>query len=152
MLKVGLLGATQISDGGTPLPPPPAMPRALLALVSLRAGTPVHMDAAIDALWGDAPPDTARNAVQVYVSTLRRLLGKDTITSASGGYLLDSAVLVDVMELESAIAAYRQHPADPRAASAVNEAMALWRGEPLSDVTAPFAEAQRARARLGFPA
>lgn len=110
------------------------------------------MDAAIDALWGDAPPDTARNAVQVYVSTLRRLLGKDTITSPSGGYLLDSAVLVDVMELESAIAAYRQHPADPRAASAVNEAMALWRGEPLSDVTAPFAEAQRARARLGFPA
>ena len=32
------------------------------------------VDRLIDAVWGTAPPDTAGNALQVYVSQLRRRL------------------------------------------------------------------------------
>jgi DNA-binding SARP family transcriptional activator len=52
MLSIGLLGATEISDGDVSLPVPPPMPRALLVLLSLRAGAPIHAEAVVDALLG----------------------------------------------------------------------------------------------------
>lgn len=145
MLRIALMGATEIYDGTAPLPIPPPMPRALLALVGLRAGVPVSVEAVIDALWGDAPPHTARNAVQVYVSMLRKALGRDSIQSVSTGYVMGSDVRVDVVELASALRLHRQRPADPAALSRLRTAMALWRGVPLADVNAPFVEGQRVR-------
>ncbi len=146
MLRIGLLGATELSDEGTVLPVPPPMPRALLALLALRPGSPVTVDAIMDALWGDAPPDTARNAIQVYVSALRRALGRDAIRSGPAGYLLDRAIRVDAVEFEAAIREQRRAPAGPDVAVAAwRSALALWRGEPLADVTAPFVDTQRAR-------
>jgi DNA-binding SARP family transcriptional activator len=145
MLSIGLLGATEISEGHVWLPVPPPMPRALLALLSLRAGAPIHVEAVVDALWGEAPPDSARNAIQVYVSALRKLLGHEAIRSGSGGYALDPAIRVDAVELEQAVGEYLHGPVGGTSIDGVCEAMERWRGEPLSDVTAPFVETQRVR-------
>ena len=125
---------------------PPPMPRALLGLLALRPGSPVPVDEIIDGLWGDAPPESARNIVQVYVSSLRRLLGRDVIGSGPGGYRLDAAVWVDAVEFEDGLRAGLGPAGEPAVmAEALGRVLGLWRGEPLADVAAPFAEAQRTR-------
>jgi SARP family transcriptional regulator, regulator of embCAB operon len=48
----------------------------------LLANEVVSRDRLIDELWGASPPDTARTALQVYVSQLRTALGRD-LTLAS---------------------------------------------------------------------
>ena len=146
MLRIGVLGPMQVSDGERELPVPPPMPRAVLGLLALRPGSPVRVDEIIDGLWGDAPPESARNIVQVYVSSLRKMLGRDVISSGPGGYLLDMAVRVDAAEFEHALRAGLR-PADNPAVvvDALSRALGLWRGEPLANVAAPFAETQRTR-------
>ena len=136
----------QVSDGERELPVPPPMPRAVLGLLALRPGSPVRVDEIIDGLWGDAPPESARNIVQVYVSSLRKMLGRDVISSGPGGYGLDAAVRVDAAEFEHALRAGSRPAGDPAVvADALRRALGLWRGEPLADVAAPFAETQRTR-------
>lgn len=146
MLRIGVLGPMELSDGGAGVAVPPPMPRALLGLLALRPGSPVPVDEIIDGLWGDAPPESARNVVQVYVSSLRRVLGRDVISSGPGGYRLDAAVRVDAVEFEQALrAGVRATDAPAEVADALGRALGLWRGDPLVDVAAPFAEGQRTR-------
>ena len=52
---------------------------ALLASLLLHANEVVSRDRLIDELWGASPPDTAPTALQVYVSQLRKALGRDLI-------------------------------------------------------------------------
>ena len=42
----------------------------------------------IDVLWGETPPATARKALQVYVSRLRRILGAGVLETRAPGYLI----------------------------------------------------------------
>ena len=146
MLRIGVLGPMELRDGDTGLPVPPPMPRALLGLLALRPGSPALVDEIIDGLWADAPPESARNVVQVYVSSLRRMLGRDVISSGPGGYLLDAAARVDAVEFEHGLRAGLHAAGGPAVvADALGRALGLWRGEPLADVEAPFAEGQRTR-------
>jgi DNA-binding SARP family transcriptional activator len=62
--------------------------RALLALLLAHANEVVPVDRLIDGLWDEAPPDTAANVVQGYVSHLRKLLGRDAIVTRGRGYAL----------------------------------------------------------------
>ena len=64
-------------------------PRALLAALLLAGGRPVRMDALLDAVWGDQPPDTAVKTVQKYISHLRSELDSPgLIVSRADGYEL----------------------------------------------------------------
>jgi predicted ATPase/DNA-binding SARP family transcriptional activator len=146
MLRIGVLGPMRLSDGDTELPVPSPMPRALLALLALRPGSPVTMDEIVDGLWGDTPPESARNVVQVYVSSLRRVLGRDLFSSGPAGYGLDAAVQVDAVEFEHGLRAGSPGAGDPAvAAETLGRALGLWQGEPLADVAAPFVDVQRTR-------
>src|SRR5439155_662488 len=58
------------------------------AVLLLEANQVVSRDRLIDALWGEEPPDTARNTIQVYVSQLRKLLPDDVLETAPPGYRL----------------------------------------------------------------
>ena len=146
MLWICVLGPMELRDGELELLVPPPMPRALLGLLALRHGSPALVDEIIDGLWGDAAPESARNIVQVYVSSLRRILGRDVISSGPGGYRLDAAVRVDAAEFEQGLRAGLRTGGDPALiADALSRVLGLWRGEPLADVAAPFAEGQRTR-------
>jgi predicted ATPase/DNA-binding SARP family transcriptional activator len=136
----------ELCDGDKELPVPPPLQRAVLGLLALRPGSPVGMDEIIDGLWGDAPPESARNIVQVYISSLRKLLGRDVINSGSGGYGLDPGAWVDAAEFGRELRAAHRSASDPATvARALSRALGLWRGEPLADVTAPYADGQRTR-------
>ena len=126
----------------------------LLAVMVLRRGEVVSVDALVDALWGEHPPTTAAKAVQGYVSHLRRLLepsGADgmLVTQAPGYVLRVPDGQVDARRFEMLAArGWRSLDDDPAAAlSTIEDALALWRGPPLDDFA--FSEfAQREIQRL----
>jgi DNA-binding SARP family transcriptional activator len=53
------------------------MERALLHLLSMRAGEQVHREALIEALWPEAERDAGLHRLQVAISALRRLITAD---------------------------------------------------------------------------
>jgi len=150
-----ILGPFEVSDdSGRELRLPAGRERALLAVMVLRRGEVVSVDALVDALWGERPPTTAAKAVQGYVSHIRRLLGPSgadgmLVTQAPGYVLRIADGQVDARRFELLAArGWRSLDDDPAAAlSTFEDALALWRGPPLNDFA--FSEfAQREIQRL----
>src|ERR671922_2399574 len=92
-----LLGTVAVSVDGETIALTGQKPRALLAALLLQPNHIVSRDRLIDALWGEEPPDTARNTVQVYVSQLRKLLPDGMLETVAPGYRL--AVEPDAVDL-----------------------------------------------------
>src|SRR6185369_17626647 len=86
--QFSLLGPVSMSLDGEPIALGGQKRRALLAVLLLDANRVVSRDRLIDALWGEEPPDTARNTLQVYVSQLRKLLPEGALETAPAGYRL----------------------------------------------------------------
>ena len=133
-----LLGPLAITVDGAPVELSGQKRRALLAALLLRAGEVVPRDHLIDAVWGEDPPDTARNTVQVYVSQLRKLLPEGLLETTQNGYRLAvDPSAVDVFEFERLLQVGRSALTVGDAASAADtlrEALELWRGEALGDL------------------
>ncbi len=84
-----LLGPLEVvDDDGVVLPLGGPRPRALLAQLLLHPNEVVSTDRLIDGIWGETPPASATNALQVHVHTLRSALGADRIVTRAPGYLL----------------------------------------------------------------
>ncbi len=71
-IRFSLLGSLRVWRGETEITLNSEKQRAVLALLLLKAGTPVRRKEIIDAVWGDGAPDSAVNLVQTYVGRLRR--------------------------------------------------------------------------------
>ena len=67
-------GVAQAHPSEAPLPFGGPRQRALLTALALRPGRPVPVPDLVAALWGDDPPKTAHNALQVHISGLRHNL------------------------------------------------------------------------------
>src|SRR5215475_7374956 len=125
-MEFRILGPLEISTDGKACAVPGARERAVLAYLLLHAGQPVSADRLIDELWGDEPPDAARNSLQVRVSGLRRVLGRDRIISSSGGYLVRiEPGELDLRRFEELAARGSRDD--------LEEALSLWRGPPLPE-------------------
>ena len=141
-----ILGPLEVLAPDGPVPLGGAKQRALLAILLLRANEVVSTDRLIDALWGEEPPETAPKALQVHVSQLRKALGPDAIRTRPPGYALD--VTGSELDLDRFRRLREEAAGSPpaRARDLLAEALALWRGPPLSDLTyAAFAQADIAR-------
>lgn len=139
-MRIGVLGPIEVvADDGRAAPVPAAKERALLAALTVVPGRVVPCDALVEALWGDAPPRTARKTLQTYVLHLRRLLG-DRLVTAGQGYRLDLAAdELDAQRFEADVAAGRLallRGLPGVAAELLSGALGLWRGEPWADVPA----------------
>ena len=146
-----LLGPLDVSRDGTAVPLGGVHQRALLALLVLAAGKPVTRERVIDALWGERPPASAINSVQVQVHGLRRLLEADRIETQGTAYRLHAdPKKVDVLRFRRAVEEGRGALAasDPGVAlRRLEGALALWRGEPLADLPAELLADERRRLR-----
>ena len=144
---IRLLGPLDVLVDGTEAAVGGPRPRALLSLLALTPGTAVTTPRLVDILWDGEPAASAANAVQVYVSRLRRALtpagGGSPLRAAGGGYLLDLPdEAVDVRRFERLAAAGHEQlaraGADPaaleRAAATLGEGLALWRGPALTEL------------------
>ncbi|WP_410611337.1 BTAD domain-containing putative transcriptional regulator [Amycolatopsis sp. lyj-109] len=152
-LRIQVLGSVRVWCGETELEPGPTRQRAVLAVLASRAGHPVTRTELVSALWGSQPPATAAGSIHTYVSGLRRALepgrgrgdASMVLSSGTAGYtLLVEPAEVDALAFERLIARARKEQPDMAVAS-LDEALALWRGEPLSGLPGPFAEEERTR-------
>src|SRR5437764_1243621 len=139
-----LLGPLEALVDGEPAALPGGKPRALLACLLLDPGRVVSVDALAEALW-TTPPASAHKVVQVYVSQLRKLLGKDAIDTREPGDRVPLAD-TDLAEFER-FAEDAAHSSDPaRRAELLGQALDLWRGPALVEFRdEPFAEAAERR-------
>jgi ABC-type transport system substrate-binding protein/DNA-binding SARP family transcriptional activator/streptogramin lyase len=127
---------------------------ALLAVLVLRANQPVSRDVLVDWLWGEHPPPGVQHTLDVHISRLRKTLesaaGQQVVLTRPGAYLLRAAAdSVDMRRFERlAKEGHRAlaENAPDRAAAELSEALALWRGAPLADVSdEAFAQPEIAR-------
>jgi DNA-binding SARP family transcriptional activator/predicted ATPase len=142
-LVIRLLGPLAVEVDGEPVRLNSVKQKALLAQLALHGGRIAELAELIAGLWGEDPPATATNAVQVHLSVLRRALGRAgaLVQNRPPGYRLDGAD-VDVHRFERLVDEARQgRPGKWR------DALGQWTGEAaladLADV--PFAPAVAAR-------
>lgn len=124
--------------------------RALLTILVLQRGEALPTDALIDMLWANAPPPGAAKTLEVYISRLRSALGDGLIVTRERGYSLElDPGTADIDRFVSTFDRGRELLAqdDPkRAAEALRQALAVWRGSPLADLSSErFAQAEIAR-------
>src|SRR5438046_6644608 len=135
MLEFRLLGRVEVWEGERALPVGGRKPRALLAALLLRAGEEVSAERLIDDLWGERPPQTAKNSLHNCVSTLRRALGAEVLATRPSGYALEiEPEQLDLERFRRLVERAREYGDDEARAAALREALALWHGAPLADV------------------
>ena len=135
MLEFLLLGPLEVRGDVGPVAVTGRRQRALLALLLLRANQVVPAETLIELLWGEEPPRTAATSLQNAVSHLRKALGPSLLLTRPPGYSLDvDADQIDLGRFERLVAEARALEPEERARR-LREALALWRGAPLADVT-----------------
>ncbi|MDP9387068.1 MAG: AAA family ATPase, partial [Actinomycetota bacterium] len=150
VIEVRVLGPLAVVVDGSALDLGSRKQRALLALLALRAGQALSVDRLVDDLWGERPPATARHALQVHVSNLRKVLGSATVVTERPGYVLRLPPdCCDATRFEGLTRAGRRALHDGRAGEAsatLSQALALWRGPALADLLLePFASQEAVR-------
>lgn len=140
-LDVHLLGPIEVLREREPVELPGGRALSLLAVLALRVGQAIPADRLIDELWGGEPPATARTLLQGFVSKLRKALGAEVIETTGTGYRLALAdEAVDAHRFRVMLEA-SQNVDGRDGESRLTDALDLWRGPPLADVTyEPFAQ------------
>jgi DNA-binding SARP family transcriptional activator/Tfp pilus assembly protein PilF/DNA-binding XRE family transcriptional regulator len=145
-LRLHVLGPLVARRNGTAIELGGARRRAVLGLLALSAGSLVHREAIIDMLWPDDPPASALNLIQVYVSRLRRLIdpeprppgGHGLLVSAGSSYRFqagpDELDLLNFGRLLTDARASCSRGDGEAGCSLYQQALELWRGEPLAEV------------------
>jgi DNA-binding SARP family transcriptional activator len=137
---VGVLGPVELFRDGGPIKIGPPKQRMILALLALRSGDVVSTDHLVEALWAGKPPPTARTALRVYVSELRKRIderGELILGQAPGYRLALPPTAIDVRQFENLWQEGRELLDGSRvddAAQTLSAALALWRGPPLADL------------------
>jgi predicted ATPase/DNA-binding SARP family transcriptional activator len=106
--------------------------RLVLSALLAHCNAVVTTSALVAALWDDDPPASAVSTLRTYVSRLRRLVGADLATDASGYRLT-----VDPSDLDAALFEHRLEEAaaatPARAVTLLDSALAMWRGPAFGD-------------------
>lgn len=146
-LSFELLGPLRVRRGADPVALGGAQRQAVMALLLLRHGETVTPASLIDAIWGEEPPATARTALQVHVSKLRKALtavepiAGAILTTHDGGYALEvEPEQVDAVRFNRLLEQGRDSLADgapARARGVLDAALGLWRGVALEGLDVP---------------
>lgn len=123
-----VLGPLEVLVNGTAVPLPSGRSRVLLATLLLRANEVVSADELVDRLWDGSPPNPSRAkaTLQMVVTRLRQALGEaNCVRTATDGYVADvSRGSMDLQQFQGFVEAGR-----------FADALDLWRGSPLSNVS-----------------
>jgi DNA-binding SARP family transcriptional activator len=142
-LEFRILGPLEVRVDGVALPMGGPRQRALLALLLLSANRVVSRDRLIEELMLDPPGEKATRALTVQVSRLRKALAsidgsEPRLVASPPGYVLrvmPGELDLDTFERVLAEGRSALEGGDPaRAAAALHEGEALWRGRPLADL------------------
>ncbi|MDT0266573.1 AfsR/SARP family transcriptional regulator [Streptomyces sp. DSM 44915] len=140
MIEFRLLGPLEVRRCGGSPSLGGLKQQTLLAYLCLHQNSQVSIDGLTEAIWGERAPASARKNVQLYVSRLRQLIGREhptpRLVTTGGGYMLAAEPgAVDLDRCHGLWRLGRQHlqeGADERAGELFNEAIGLWRGPSLT--------------------
>ncbi|MFN8234167.1 MAG: BTAD domain-containing putative transcriptional regulator [Actinomycetota bacterium] len=135
-MEFRVLGPLEVVEADQALPLGGPKQRAVVAHLILRSGHAVPAEQLIDELWGEEPPETARNTLQTYVYRLRKVLGEERVESRGGAYVLNvEPAEIDAVRFEELVRSGRARVAeDPAGAlERLDEALGLWRGPAFAD-------------------
>lgn len=147
MPRFNILGSLEIVQNGRHITPSPPKVRRVLALLVVRANQVVHPDSLIEELWGSKPPKSAITTLQTYIYHLRRMFagegldvdGEELLVTRHPGYMLQiprNALDSEVFErLVEGGQDYLERGLPERAGAMLREALALWTGPVLANVT-----------------
>jgi predicted ATPase/DNA-binding SARP family transcriptional activator len=154
-VQFGILGRLHVSKDGQAIEVKGAKQRALLTLLLLHPNQAVSKDGIIDALWGEGLSGREAATLRVHVAHLRQALQPlsrdrpELIITRPPGYLLSvDPDAIDANRFERlAVEGRRLLPDDPeRAEERLREALRLWRGSALEEVSYElFAEGEARR-------
>jgi DNA-binding SARP family transcriptional activator/tetratricopeptide (TPR) repeat protein len=130
----------------------PQRHRALLAALLFSPRRVVPTSTLIDRVWGESAPASVRNTLYSYITRLRRVLERCSppgsppiLLGRGGGYLLDiEPELVDLHRFRSLMNRARRCGRDDEAFIWLSdEALHLWRDDPLANVSGDWFAGQR---------
>src|SRR6266571_4703587 len=143
---------------------PVGQPRqqAVLGILAMRANRVISRGELVDAVWGQDPPVSAEGGIYTYVAGLRRIIEPNrslrgpgrVLVSSGAGYVLHLVPgQPDAVAFEQDLGRARQlrKAGDPAGAvTALNSALALWRGIAFAGVPGrPAGARRRTRHRPG---
>ncbi|MEV0912442.1 AfsR/SARP family transcriptional regulator [Streptomyces hokutonensis] len=142
-MRYEILGSLRITDGDSTAFLSAHKIEALLATLVIRSGQVVSSAHLITEIWGDEPPRRATATLHVYISQLRKFLGRlgvpgvPVATHAPGYVLQLGSATLDVHTFQRLLHEGRGHmkamrPAE--ASAACTAALDLWRGDALGDL------------------
>ncbi|GHJ42818.1 hypothetical protein Cs7R123_01600 [Catellatospora sp. TT07R-123] len=143
-MEFGLLGPLLVHDGTVEVMVPAAQQRTLLAALLLRLRQVVPAQELSASIHGAEAPERDRASLHSAVNRLRHRLGpaiRARIQTRPTGYLIDIAD--DELDLRRFAMLYDQGRAAAdlgdwaAAADAFQQALGLWRGDPLADIDSP---------------
>lgn len=135
-IDIRVLGPICVSVDEEPISLRGRTERALLATLVITLNHAAAAEQLILALWGDAPPPSARNTLQSCISRLRTKLG-GAILSDGHAYRLDVCPdCIDAVRFERLVVVAAQALDDDpeRTVELTREALGLWRGRPFGDL------------------
>jgi DNA-binding SARP family transcriptional activator len=147
--ELRLLGPVQMWAAGQSLDLGPPKQRAVLAALAVEANRPVPMPTLVERVWDQAPPPHARDVVYTHLTAVRRMLREATavegdaaaLLRTGGGYLLEiDPDRVDAHRFRR-LTEQARSPATPPTAQAalLRQALDLWRGPALADLSSAWA-------------
>ncbi|MEV1004792.1 BTAD domain-containing putative transcriptional regulator [Nonomuraea sp. NPDC050202] len=145
-MLIRLLGPVEVERSGQPRAVRPPQVALALAALAWETGRVVPVESLLARVWGEGVPQGARRTLYTIITRIRRdvLADEGAVVHRLGGYLLDvDAAAVDVARFR-ALADRAMTAADP--VPMLDEALALWRGEPMTGLPGEWVD--RARRRL----
>jgi predicted ATPase/DNA-binding SARP family transcriptional activator len=154
-MQIRILGPIEVATASGTLELGGPKQRTVLAVLALHHDEVVSRDVLIEAVWGDRLPANPANTLQYQVAQLRKILELDPsapihLLTRSEGYVLDAnATTLDATEFARRVvvarSAFDSGELDS-AATAIDEALALWRGPALGEFRyEEFAQADAVR-------
>ena len=134
-VRLQTLGPLRVERDDVELTLRPAEKR-LLAILALGPGHQLDTERLIDQMWGDEVPRTARAALQVHVSAVRRKLGNTSLVSDRSGYRLSVHEVDASLYLSLAEEAHERLGAFAwrSCVETIDRAEALWRDAPYPEL------------------
>jgi DNA-binding SARP family transcriptional activator len=153
-MEFRLLGSVEVVAAGRPLEAGPPRQQLVLAALLVGAGQVVGRETLLDRVWGEDPPANARETLRTYLTRIRRLLEIEReapveLVRRAGGYLLSADPdAVDLHRFRRLVNGDKSSNkgdkgGDEERVTRLREAVALWRGEPLTGLAGDWAARTR---------
>jgi DNA-binding SARP family transcriptional activator len=142
-MEFRILGPLEARSEGRLLPPGGRRQCALLAYLLLHANEVVSAGRLVEELWF-GPPLHAVAAVHTQISRLRKVVGERLVTSGQAYSLRVEPDELDLLRARALLADAGGASSPEERSRLLREVEALWQGEPLAGLDAPFVSGEAA--------